>query len=60
MKLWLLEQDILQTQGSTKISTGDNLSCKSCGRTVNVKEAGKGPLVCCGQPMEVMSLISEE
>lgn len=55
MKLWLLEQD-----QPKEIQQGDNLSCSVCGRTVTVKEAGKGPLVCCGKPMDHMDIVVEE
>lgn len=34
---------------STKV--GDIYLCKICGNKVEVKESGKGTLVCCGQPM---------
>jgi superoxide reductase len=30
---------------------GDIYLCKICGNEVKVLEAGKGTLVCCGQPM---------
>jgi superoxide reductase len=30
---------------------GDTYVCKICGNKVKVLEAGKGTLVCCGQPM---------
>jgi len=30
---------------------GDIYFCKICGNKVKVLEAGKGTLVCCGQPM---------
>jgi superoxide reductase len=30
---------------------GDIYLCKICGNKVKVLEAGKGTLVCCGQPM---------
>jgi len=30
---------------------GDIYVCKICGNKVKVLEAGKGTLVCCGQPM---------
>lgn len=56
-KLWLLEQDQIQND---EIQTGDNLSCSVCGRTVTVKEAGKGPLICCGKPMDRMNVINED
>lgn len=30
---------------------GEIYLCKICGNKVEVKESGKGVLVCCGQPM---------
>jgi len=54
MRLWLLEQE------EKEIQQGDNLSCEICGRTVTVKEAGKGPLICCGKPMKIMDIVVED
>lgn len=31
--------------------TGEVWKCDICGNVVEVKEAGGGELVCCGQPM---------
>ncbi|MCL6635003.1 MAG: desulfoferrodoxin FeS4 iron-binding domain-containing protein [Peptococcaceae bacterium] len=31
--------------------TGEIYLCQICGNKVEVKEAGKGTLVCCGKPM---------
>lgn len=30
---------------------GDKMLCKICGRKADITVSGKGPLVCCGQPM---------
>ncbi len=32
---------------------GQVYKCEACGQVVEVKEAGEGELVCCGQPMEL-------
>lgn len=34
--------------------TGEVYKCSICGNVVEVKEAGGGELVCCGQPMELL------
>lgn len=39
-----LEQDMIEE--------GDVLKCSICGRVVSVEEQGKGPLICCGKPMD--------
>ena len=31
---------------------GDTMKCEVCGRTVHLLNNGKGPLLCCGQPMK--------
>ncbi|WP_018124054.1 desulfoferrodoxin FeS4 iron-binding domain-containing protein [Desulfovibrio oxyclinae] len=33
---------------------GELYYCESCGMKVEVKEAGGGELVCCGEPMQVV------
>ena len=33
-------------------AVGEIYKCEICGNVVEVKEAGDGELVCCGQPME--------
>lgn len=33
-------------------AVGETYKCEICGNVVEVKEAGEGELVCCGQPME--------
>jgi superoxide reductase len=35
---------------------GDIYFCKICGNKVKVLEAGKGTLVCCGQPMVLVKV----
>jgi len=35
---------------------GDIYLCKICGNKVKVLEAGKGTLVCCGQPMVLVKV----
>jgi desulfoferrodoxin-like iron-binding protein len=32
---------------------GQVYKCDACGQIVEVKEAGAGELVCCGQPMKL-------
>lgn len=32
---------------------GQIFTCEICGNVVEVKEAGGGELICCGQPMEL-------
>lgn len=34
-------------------SEGQVFICEICGNVVEVKEAGGGELICCGQPMEL-------
>ena len=34
-----------------KYNGGDILKCEVCGNIVEVKEAGPGTIICCGQPM---------
>jgi desulfoferrodoxin-like iron-binding protein len=34
---------------------GENYKCTICGNEVTVTRAGGGELVCCGQPMEIIS-----
>ena len=41
--------DMLQEQYEPK--KGDTMLCKICGRKVHLLNDGKGPLVCCGEPM---------
>jgi len=36
-------------------SVGEMYKCEACGNVVEVKEAGGGELVCCGEPMQKMS-----
>jgi superoxide reductase len=38
------------------IKVGDIYFCKICGNKVKVLEAGKGTLVCCGQPMVLVKV----
>ncbi|MBM3241730.1 desulfoferrodoxin FeS4 iron-binding domain-containing protein [Candidatus Poribacteria bacterium] len=33
---------------------GEIYKCEICGNVVEVKEAGGGELVCCGEPMELV------
>jgi desulfoferrodoxin-like iron-binding protein len=33
---------------------GEVYRCEICGNVVEVKEAGGGELVCCGQPMKLV------
>lgn len=33
---------------------GELFKCEICGNVVEVKEAGGGELVCCGEPMQPM------
>ena len=36
-------------------NVGEIYKCELCGNVVEVKEAGGGELVCCGQPMKLVS-----
>lgn len=45
-----LEQDVVQ---------GDTLKCSICGRVVTIEEEGKGPLICCGKPMDRIGVTTE-
>lgn len=42
-----------------EIKEGDHLFCKICGRECTITKEGKGPLVCCDQPMEKKDLVIE-
>lgn len=33
---------------------GEIYKCEICGNLVEVKEAGGGELICCGQPMDLV------
>lgn len=46
-------------QEEKEIAKGDRLRCKICGREVTVNKAGKGPLICCGQPMNELGRVVE-
>ena len=35
--------------------TGQVYKCDTCGNVVSVKQAGDGELVCCGEPMKLLS-----
>ena len=35
---------------------GEIYRCEICGNVVEVKEVGGGELVCCGQPMKLLTL----
>jgi len=39
---------------------GEKYKCNICGNVVSVIEAGKGELVCCGQPMELLKEKTKE
>jgi desulfoferrodoxin-like iron-binding protein len=41
------------------IKKGDRLHCKLCGREVTINKAGKGPLICCGEPMSKIGVVVE-
>lgn len=49
-----VRQEIRLLYEFEKIEEGDTLKCNVCGRIVHVKEAGRGPLICCNLPMEVL------
>jgi len=36
-------------------SVGEVYKCSICGNIVEVKKVGGGELVCCGQPMELIT-----
>ena len=40
------------TEGIKMTETGEVYRCGICGMVVEVKEAGSGVLVCCGQDMQ--------
>jgi len=46
-------------QEAQEIKKSDRLRCKVCGREVTINKPGKGPLVCCGEPMTVMGRVVE-
>ena len=42
-----------------EILVNDRMKCNICGRVVTVNKAGKGPLICCGEPMKKMGTVVE-
>jgi len=47
-----VSQENLGDNKMTKV--GEIYRCEICGNVVEVKEAGFGELVCCGQPMKLV------
>jgi len=43
--------DKVNTGGESVTKVGEIYECEICGNIVEVKKAGKGTLVCCGEPM---------
>jgi len=41
------------------IKKSDRLKCTICGREVTVNKAGKGPLICCDKPMNIIGTVVE-
>lgn len=39
-------------KGAYEPKKGDTVKCSVCGRKTHLLNNGKGPLVCCGKPME--------
>lgn len=54
-----VEKYLRKIQEQEVIVKCDHLKCDVCGRTVTVNKAGKGPLVCCGQPMTKIGTVVE-
>jgi len=54
-----IEKYLNKIQEAVVIKKNDRLRCKICGRTVTVQKAGKGPLVCCDEPMSVTGTVLE-
>jgi desulfoferrodoxin-like iron-binding protein len=58
MKLYqryLLEHEMKGDGAHGKdIKKGTRLRCAVCGREVTIDKKGKGPLICCMEPMHVM------
>jgi desulfoferrodoxin-like iron-binding protein len=50
---------LTKIQEQEEIVKGDRLRCDICGREVTVNKAGKGPLICCGQPMNKIGTVVE-
>jgi len=46
-------------QENVDIKKSDRLRCKVCGRVVTINKAGKGDLICCGEPMSIMGRVVE-
>ena len=55
----ILNKYLEQIQLEQEINEGDTLKCEICGRVVTVEESGKGPLICCGKPMNRIGEITE-
>jgi desulfoferrodoxin-like iron-binding protein len=47
--------DILEVIMAEVKEVGEVYKCEICGNVVEVKEAGGGELVCCGEPMKLIS-----
>jgi len=41
------------------IKKNDRMRCTICGREVTVNKVGKGPLICCDKPMNIMGTVVE-
>jgi desulfoferrodoxin-like iron-binding protein len=50
----------IQGGGEHVTEVGEIYICKICGNSVEVVAAGAGRLVCCGQPMELVSNADSE
>jgi desulfoferrodoxin-like iron-binding protein len=42
----------LNTRRTAMTKVGEVYKCETCGNVVEVKKAGDGELVCCGEPMK--------
>jgi len=47
-------RQVLPCEASNLAKKGEVYRCSICGNVVEVLQGGKGQLVCCGEPMELL------
>lgn len=48
--------DIMLTRVTEEYAQGMRMRCEKCGKIVELQDEGRGPLMCCNQPMVVMGM----
>jgi len=54
-----VQKYLTKIQEEILIKKNDRMRCTICGREVTVNKQGKGPLICCDKPMNVMGSVVE-